>query len=81
MFNINVFSNGMVKGCLLAFNLNSLHYIELINERAHLSLTKSSGEEVANTTKQMKKQMINIVQISSQGKNRTVFYYFIRTKA
>ena len=49
----------MVKSCLLAFNLNSLHYIELINDRAHLSLAKSIGEEVANTTKQMKKQMLN----------------------
>ena len=48
----------MVKSCLLAFNLNSLHYIELINDRAHLSLAKSIGEEVANTTKQMKKQML-----------------------
>jgi hypothetical protein len=49
----------MVKSCLLAFNLNSLHYIELINDRAHLSLAKGIGEEVANTTKQMKKQMLN----------------------
>jgi len=60
---LNFFSNGMVKKCLLALNLNSLHYIELINERAHLNLaTKSGGDqETANTTKQMKKQILSRV--------------------
>jgi hypothetical protein len=52
----------MVKKCLLALNLNSQHYIELINERAHLNLTIGGGDqETANTTKQMKKQILSKV--------------------
>ena len=48
-------SSSLIKKCLFAFNLNSAHLLCILHERVHLKIEDSKA--VANTTKQMKKQL------------------------
>jgi len=55
----SLIGSSVVKKCLIAFNLNSKHLLNVFNEQVHLRIVKGAGQagsEVA-TTKQMKKQL------------------------